>query len=218
MKKDYVKRFIKVILSLAVYSLGNAFCVLAGDAGCNAWNTLTIGMSEFFGVRFGIANVCISAVIIILDIILKGKIGFGTILNTLLIPIYSDIFIALLAFVPESPNMFVGALYAFIGQLFIGLAMVLYMRPGLGAGPRDTLMVVIGKRLKKLSIGTVKFIIEMCVLVVGFLIGGSIGLGTVVAIASQSFIFDIMCRLFKYDSRSQQNEDIFDTVRNLKNA
>ena len=85
MLKEYIRRFAVCILGLALYGLGNAFGVLAGSAGTNAWNTLSIGVGDIFGCSFGVANLIISAVVILVDLIGRGKIGVGTVLNIFII-------------------------------------------------------------------------------------------------------------------------------------
>ena len=182
MYKKYLKRIVFCVCSLALYGLGCFLGVKAGVAGTNAWNTLSLGLSERFGISFGTGTFLISLVIILVDIAGRGKLGIGTILNVLLIPVFSDAFIALFAFIPNSSNAFLGAALTLLGQVVISFATILYMSPALGCGPRDTLMIIIGKKIPGVPIGTVKFCIEIVVLLVGFLMGAPVGLGTVLAL------------------------------------
>jgi uncharacterized membrane protein YczE len=132
MAKEYIKRFFICALGLAVFSVGNVFGVLAGSAGTNAWNTLALGITGSTPISFGTATLLISITIILIDVIFKGKIGFGTLMNALLIATFSDIFLKLLSFIPAAPNQFVGVIYTLFGQTLISFATILYMSPGLG--------------------------------------------------------------------------------------
>lgn len=215
MYKDYLKRFIICILGLALYGFGCVLGVKAGDAGTNAWSTLALGFGGMSGLSYGTATFLISLVIITIDIIGKGKLGFGTFLNLLLIPIFSDIFLAMLAFIPDAQSAGGGAALSLLGQTVISFATIVYMLPALGAGPRDTLLVIIGKKLPKAPIGAVKFGIEMAVLLIGVLLGAPLGLGTVLVLVLQASIFQLVCKLCRFEPRSIVQENVLDTVKRM---
>ena len=215
MYKKYIKRFALCILGLALYGFGCVLGVKAGDAGTNAWSTLALGFGSKSGLSYGTATFLISLVIITVDILGKGKLGFGTFLNLLLIPIFSDIFLAMLAIVPDAQTAVGGAALSLLGQTVISFATVVYMLPALGAGPRDTLLVIIGRKLPKIPIGAVKFGIEMAVLLIGVLLGAPLGLGTVLVLVLQASIFQLVCRLCRFEPRSIVQENVFDTLKIL---
>ena len=215
MYKQYIKRFVLCILGLALYGAGCVLGVKAGDAGTNAWSTLALGFGSIAGLSYGTATFLISLVIITIDILGKGKLGFGTFLNLLLIPIFSDIFLAMLKAFPDAQTAIGGAALSLLGQTVISFATVVYMLPALGAGPRDTLLVIIGKKLPKVPIGAVKFGIEMAVLLIGVLLGAPLGLGTVLVLVLQASIFQIVCRICRFEPRSIVQENLFDTTKKL---
>lgn len=215
MYKEYIKRFSLCILGLALYGLGCVIGVKAGAAGTNAWSTLALGIGGRAGLSYGTATFMVSIVIIAIDIIGKGKMGFGTFLNMLLIPVFSDIFLAVLSFIPDATGPISGAIVSLLGQTVISFATIVYMLPALGAGPRDTLLVIIGKKLPRAPIGAVKFGIEMAVLLIGVLLGAPLGLGTVLVLVLQASIFQLVCRVCRYEVRSVKHEDILDTAKRL---
>ncbi len=215
MIKEYLRRFSVCITGLALYGLGNAFGVLAGSAGTNAWNTLNIGLADRLGFSFGVANFIISLIIIVVAIIGKGKIGLGTVLNILLIPVFSDLWIRLFGLLPSPGSMAAGVVCTLIGQFVLSFATVCYMSPALGCGPRDTLMVILGKKLPKIPIGAVKFGIEVVVLAVGVLLGAPFGIGTVLVMALQASIFQLVCKICRFEPRSLNHESIPDTLRRI---
>lgn len=216
MKKDYGKRFLFCTLALALYGLGNFLGVKAGAAGTNAWNTLSLGLVENFGLSFGNATLLVSAVIIGIDFLFKGKLGFGSVLNVLLIPFFSDLFLGLLAFVPEAEGMVMGTVLSLLGQVVCSFATILYMMPALGCGPRDTLMVIVGKKFPSLPIGAVKLGLELLVLLVGTLLGAPFGAGTVLILVLQAGIFQMACKVTQYEPRDIVHENFLDTIRNLR--
>ena len=210
---EYLKRFSVCLLGLFFYAVGNFLGVKAGSAGTNAWNTLSLGLVETAGISFGTAGLIISFIVIGIDVIGKGKIGFGTLMNAVVISIFADILLNNLTFIPVAPNNIVGALYTLIGQSVISFATILYMKPALGCGPRDTLMVIVGRKFPKAPIGTVKFGLEVAVLVVGIVLGAPFGIGTVLVMALQAAIFQFVCRICRYEPRDIVHEDFADTYR-----
>ncbi len=215
MRKEYIRRFLLCALGLACFSVGNVFGVHAGSAGTNAWNTLALGISGTTSLSFGTVTLLISVLIIVIDIIFKGRIGFGTLMNALLISWFSDLLLGIFDFLPYAQNQFIGAALTIIGQTIISFSTILYMWPGLGCGPRDTLMVIIGKRFPKAPIGFIKFCMELVVLLIGILLGAPFGLGTVLIMALQATIFQFASRICHYDPRNFVHEDIFDTIRRI---
>jgi len=212
---EYAKRITVCVLGLLFFSFGNFLGVKAGSAGTNAWNTLALGMSDTAGISFGTATLLISGIIILLDLLGKGKLGLGTLLNATLVAFASDVYLKIFHFMPEAPNAFVGSIYTLLGQTIISFAMIIYMKAELGCGPRDTLMVIIGQKLPKAPIGLVKFLIEIGVLAVGFLLGAPVGIGTVLVMALQASIFQLACRICRYEPRSVVHEDFIDTWKRI---
>lgn len=215
MLKEYMKRFVFCILSLALYGFGCFLGVKAGGVGTNAWNTLALGLSETLDLSFGTGTFLISLLIIIVDLVGRGKLGFGTLLNVILIPVFSDAFIAIFSFLPDASNPVAGVLCTLAGQVVIAFATILYMSPALGCGPRDTLMIIIGKKIPGIPIGAVKFGIEIAVLLIGFLMGAPLGIGTVLVLVLQASIFQLVCRIVHYEPRNVEHEDVIDTCRRI---
>lgn len=215
MLKEYTRRMLFCILSLGLYGFGCFLGVKAGGVGTNAWNTLALGLSETLHLTFGTGTFLISILIIVVDLFGRGKLGFGTVLNVILIPVFSDGFIALFSSLPDAPNLATGLLCTFAGQVVIAFATILYMTPALGCGPRDTLMIIIGRKIPGVPIGAVKFCIEIAVVLVGGLMGAPIGIGTVLVLILQAGIFQLVCRVVRYEPRNVEHEDVPDTCRRI---
>lgn len=215
MFKEYARRLTICIGGLVLYALGNFFGVLAGSAGTNGWNTMALGLSNATGISFGTGVFLISVAILIIDFIGKGKLGIGTFLNAFLIAWLSDVFLKVLTFIPEPSSNAMGVFYTLLGQMIIAFATVVYMSTGLGAGPRDTLMVISSKAFPKVPVGIVKFVLEMIALIAGVLMGAPFGLGTVLVVALQASFFQFACFITKFVPREVVNEDLADTWRRI---
>ena len=216
LKSEYLKRFLLCFLALFAAGLGNTLGVLAGGAGTNAWNTLNNGLSSMLGLSFGTANLMISFVLIIIAILGKGKIGFGTILNIAVVPVASDLFISWFSFIPQAASLPLGVFYTLLGQMILSFTTVGYMYAALGCGPRDTLLVLTGKCFPKLPIGAVKFGLELAVLAAGVLIGAPFGPGTVLVMALQAGMFQLACRICRFEPRNVKHEGFSDTLARLR--
>jgi len=215
MFKEYLKRFSFCIGSLMFFSFSSFASVRAGAAGTNAWSTLSLGLSGKFGMSFGPATLMISVVIIVMDLLGRGKLGFGSFFNALLVPVFSDLYLALLDFIPVASNMVTGVIWTLVGQLVLSFGTIFYMYPALGGGPRDTLMILIGKKVPKVPIGAVRFAIEMAALLVGFLLGAPLGIGTVLVLVLQASMFQFACKVMHYEPRNVNHESVFDTCRRM---
>ena len=136
-------------------------------------------------------------------------------MNAFLIAWFSDLFLGIFRFLTTAQNQLVGAALTIIGQTIISFSTILYMSPGLGCGPRDTLMVIIGKRFPKAPIGVVKFCMELVVMLIGVLLGAPFGIGTVLIMFLQASIFQLACRVCCYEPRNAVHEDLLDTIRRI---
>lgn len=215
MKRAYIKRFAICVLGLACSSVGNVFGIHAGATGTNAWNTLSLGVASATSLSFGAATLMIGVLVVLIDIAFKGQIGFGTLLNATLIPLFTDLFLAVSHSLPTAQNQFIGVALTVIGQIIISFSTVFYMSAGLGCGPRDTLMVIVGKRFPKAPIGFIRFCIELAVMLIGVLLGAPFGLGSVLVMGLQASLFQLACRVCRYEPRNIEHESMITTISRL---
>lgn len=175
----YLLRLLVVIFGLSLYALGIVLTYRSG-MGLDPWDVFHQGISRHTPLSFGTANIVVGGLLIVLGLWLKAYPGVGTILNMLLIGSFVDIFLRFNV-VPELGN--VGLLWRILANIagvgVIGLGTAFYILPKMGAGPRDSLMLRL-HTLTKLRIAIVRVSIEICVLVLGFLLGGTVGIGTLI--------------------------------------
>jgi uncharacterized membrane protein YczE len=212
---SYLYRLIKLNFGLALYALGIYFCVSA-NIGLAPWDALNQGVTNLSGLSFGTVIILIGVVILVADIFLKEKLGVGSILNMLLIGYFYDL-IAYLFPIPQLNNFILGVAIMLLGQFTICIASYFYIGAEMGCGPRDALMVALHKRFPKLGIGGVRGIIEGSVLLVGWLLGAKVGLGTAMNVFGISIMLQLTFKFLNFEVSEIKHESILDTIKNLRN-
>jgi uncharacterized membrane protein YczE len=158
---------------LFVFGLGDSLLVQS-NTGNAPWTVLAQGVASKLNISIGVSTFAISTLILFLWIPLKEKPGFGTLANIVIIA--GAIQIGVNVF-PLASNFFVGVAMDFLGIAMVGIGSALYITCALGPGPRDGLMTAIHKRTG-VRVGRVRLGIEGTVLILGALLGGTVGLGT----------------------------------------
>lgn len=211
MAVSYGKRIARLALGLFLYGLGTYFSIQS-NVGLAPWDAFSMGVSMQAGISYGTVSVLTGAVILVADLLLGEKIGLGTILNTLLIGVFVDL-IAWTGLIPRMAGFLPGVLLLILGQVVLCVGSYYYIGAGLGCGPRDALMVALGKRLKRAPIGLVRGLLEGAVLLIGFLLGAKVGVGTVIAVFGIGFILEWTFRLFRFNVKALEHESILYTCR-----
>ncbi len=163
-----------LIIGLVVFGLGEALLVNAG-VGVSPWTLFAEGVTNVTGWSLGFATFVISASVLILWIPLKQTPGMGTILNAIIIALVLEY---VLPFLPTFETYAANALLALVGVLVTGLGGAIYLIANLGPGPRDGLMTGL-QSVTDQPIALVRTFIELTVVVIGWSLGGTLGLGTV---------------------------------------
>jgi uncharacterized membrane protein YczE len=172
------RRLPRCVIGLACFGVGIAFFVQS-KLGTAPWDVLHEGLSERTGLDFGLIINVVGLLVLPLWIPLKERIGLGTVLNTLEIGIVLDL---VRPYAPAPDAMFIRIGYVMIGTLIVAVGSGLYIGSGLGAGPRDGIMM--GLRRLGLSVRMARTIIEITTMIIGVLLGGTVGLGTAVFLIS----------------------------------
>ena len=216
MAKEYIFRTLRLLTGLFLYGLGSYMGIQA-NVGLAPWEAFSMGISYKTGILFGNVVVYTGLVIIVIDFLVKEKIGFGTLLNAMIIGKVVDL-CNYLDIIPMMDNFFAGIGVLLAGQVVICLGSYFYIGAGLGCGPRDALMVAIGKKLNKFPIGLVRGLLEGTVLLIGWLLGAKVGIGTVIAVFGIGTILEYTFRILKFDVRGVVHEDFADTIKRIKDC
>lgn len=171
---DLRRRLPRLLLGLVLFGIGIAMMVRA-DLGLSPWDVLHQGVARRTALTIGTVSIVVSVVVLVLWIPLRERLGLGTVLNAVLIGLVVD---ATLWFVPVVEALPLRVVLMLSGPVLVALGSGFYIGAGLGPGPRDGLMTGLARR--GLPVGPVRGGIEVSVLVLGWLLGGTVGIGTVV--------------------------------------
>lgn len=208
------RRITGLVWGLFLAALGSYFSIQA-NVGLAPWEAFSTGIANVTGGSYGNVVVLTGFLFILLDWRLGEKIGVGTLLNAICIGKFVDLF-QHIGLVPWLQDMWAGFGLLLLGQVLIAIGSFYYMRAGLGCGPRDSLMVALGRRFPSVPIGAIRWLIEGSALLIGWLLGAKVGLGTVVAVISIGPILQVTFYLFAFNATKVEHEGVFDMVRNRK--
>jgi uncharacterized membrane protein YczE len=169
------RRVPQLLLGLFLYGVSMALMV-ESSLGGNSWDVFHQGVSKVSGISFGWVVLLTGIPVLLLWIPLRQRPGVGTIANLVVVGFSAD---ATLAMLPTAESIPVRVGYVVGGILLNGFATGLYIGSRMGPGPRDGLMTGLAGRFPRLSIRMIRTSIELFVLGVGFLLGGTVGIGTI---------------------------------------
>lgn len=169
-----LRRLIQLFAGLVLYGISDAMLLLAG-LGVDPWDVFHQGLSRRFGLGVGTWAIIVGLAVLLLWIPLRQRPGLGTVCNVLVVGSVIDL---VLATVPPVHGLAARLAVMSAGVILNGIATGAYIGAGLGPGPRDGLMT--GLAARGHSIRVMRTMIEITVLIIGWVLGGTVGLGTVV--------------------------------------
>lgn len=226
MKSTYIilKEFIQVLVGLMVFSYG-VHLIIAADIGVAPWDCLGQGIANHSSFNYGIAMTLVSILVLLGDLLLREPIGYGMIFDGLLtgniIQFFNDhcsISNTLVRGILQLKGLsaiLACCLMIVVGIVIMSFGQAIYMSAGETCGPRDTLTVGLGKRFPGVSIGLVQNAILLLVLLVGWALGGSVGIGTIVNILFVGLIMNAVFRMLKFDPRTIRHRSIVEATKLL---
>ncbi len=167
------KRIAILFFGLSIFGLGDAL-LIQSHIGNAPWTVFAQGLSNRSGLSIGEATFFTSIFVLLVWIPLRERPGFGTLSNIVLIALFIEIGIHVF---PAQENYFLGIIFALVGIALVGAGSALYITCGLGPGPRDGAMTGL-HRVTGVRVSRVRMAIEVIVLVAGWALGGTVGLGT----------------------------------------
>ncbi len=174
--RQFARDFAVIQFGFLLFGLSIAIMVQA-NLGTSPWVVLEVALTHYLPITLGEATILVALVITGIDMLLRQPLGWGTIANMLSIGIWIDV---VKPFVPAiSGNVWLQIPYLLLGALIMGFATAVYVGVNAGAGPRDSLMLAI-TRLGKVSVRASRTVIEIGVVLLGWLLGGPVGLGTLI--------------------------------------
>ncbi|WP_242257794.1 YczE/YyaS/YitT family protein [Streptococcus thoraltensis] len=180
------KSLLVLVFGLVLFGLGDA-CLVLANVGSTPWTVLSQGLSQQLHIQLGVMTFIISGLALLSWIPIKIKPGIGTILNMIIIAWVLGAVVAMF----DSPDSLMARLFlAVLGIFLVGLASAIYLTCHMGAGPRDGLMVGLCQ-VTRWRVSVVRTGIEVTVSLLGWLLGGTLGIGTVLFAVSVGWAMQI---------------------------
>ncbi len=215
-QKQTINKLPNLFLGFFLCSFGITMMYKAQDLGLGPWDVFHTGLMNHTPLTFGQISQSVGLGIILLSVFLGISPGLGTVLNMIFVGFFIDLINSspLLA----TPQSFWGKLLILeLGVWVLSLGIYFYLRSGLGAGPRDGLMLGLAKKTN-LSIAKIKTIMEVTVLIIGFFLGGKIGIGTMVVALTMGYAIQTVFKIGKYDTNKVIHKSLKDEYLLLRKA
>lgn len=215
-KRPYGLRLLHAAITGQVLTALGVVCMLQANIGLEPWSVLQQGMSDTFDITFGTANVIVGVTTIFLALMLGESIGIGTLFCVFFVGMIIDL-ILWLDIIPLQTTLLGGIPMLILGLELLTLGTYFYMREGLGQGSRDALMVALSKKTGRTS-GFCRSAVEALAILSGWLLGGQVGIGTVIAMVGIGALIDLNFHLLRFDPTGIHQETLTETWRRMKRA
>lgn len=203
--KSSLHDLVRLIIGLFLYALGMVMGYEA-QVGYAPWEVFHVGLSKVTGVSIGTASILVGFLVLVFTIYKKEPLGIGSFLNMFLIGIFFDLILAT-GLIARASSLAISGIYVVLAMIIISFATYYYVGAGFGAGPRDSLIFYLHKRFK-ISVGVARRIIEVLVTLIGYFMGGMIGLGTLIFALVTGYIMDYTFKLLGFDPKAVQHKTI----------
>ena len=212
-RSQIVLQWLQIAFGLWVFSFGVHLTIFA-NIGVAPWDCLGMGIAAHTPLNYGLAMTATSVAILLIDLALRERIGYGTIIDALLTGNFVQLYNDLNPFAPGD-SVWVGVVLMLVGFVFMALGMWIYMRASQGCGPRDALLVGLGKRLPSVPIGAVQIVLWSAVTVVGWLLRGPVGIGTLLSAFGAGAVTQVVYQLLHFEPRDIDHRDVVEITKRL---
>ena len=210
--KRFIIRLLYVVLGQMLFGLGVSMTIMA-NVGYAPWEVFHAGLGNVMGLTIGVVSIIAGAVILIIVTALGEKIGLGTILGMTLTGVFIDLTLYI-GFIPLAEEFYIGVIMLIGGLFVISLGTYFYIKSAFGAGPRDNLMVVMTRKTK-LPVGLCRGAVEALATLIGWLLGGMVGYGTIISAVAVGFCIQITFRILRFDPTAIKHENLAETFKLL---
>lgn len=200
-------------VSLFVNGLG-VYLTIHADIGAGPWDVFNLGLSKTFGILYGTASITVSLMILLIDIILREPIGIAMFIDAVVVGKAVDFF-QYLDIVPTPKTLPGSITMIFVGLTIMGYTQFFYMRSALGCGPRDTLLVGLARHMKKIPIGAISIALLSLATLIGWLLGGHVGIGTLLCAFCAGPIMQLAFQSVRFDATGIRHQRLPESLRVL---
>ena len=212
MFREYIRRLFWLLLGVAVSSVGIAM-MLQASVGLEPWSVLQQGMAQRTGMTYGTASAIAGAAAIITAVFFGESFGFGTIINIAGCAVMIDA-IQASGLIPQMHGLVSGILLLLGGLELLALGTWLYMKSALGSGPRDALMVALARKFNR-SAGACRAVVDVLVTVIGFFLGGPVGVGTIISAVGLGPLINLNFAAVRFRPAEVHQENVAETIQRI---
>lgn len=212
-RKQIIGGWLQIAAGLMVFAFGVHLTIFA-NIGLAPWDCLGMGIAAHTPLNYGLSMTAIGVTVLFIDLLLHERIGFGTIIDALLTGNFVQIFNDLNPF-SLNESLPKGIALMLIGFVFMAIGMWIYMLAEQCCGPRDSLLVGLGKRMQRLPIGIVEIILWAAVTFAGWLLGGPIGPGTLISVFGAGLVMQLVYNIIHFEPRRLKHQDVITVTRAL---
>ncbi len=198
-------------VSLFVNGLG-VYLTIHANIGAAPWDVLNLGIAHTTGILYGTASIIVSVTILVIDILMKEPIGLAMFIDAVVVGKAVDFF-NYINIVPVPKTIAGSIIMIIIGLFIIGYTQYTYMVAALGCGPRDTLLVGLSRRLKKLPIGAISIALLSMATFIGWLLGGPVGIGTLLCAFGAGPIMQFSFHTVHFDATTIHHQRLRESFR-----
>ena len=212
MVRNYIARLLWLVAGVAVSALGITM-MLRANVGLEPRSVLQQGLAQTAGITYGTASMIVGAAAIGTAMLCGESFGIGTVVDIVLCAVCID-GLLWLDWIPQMHSLSSGIPMLLAGMELLAIGTWMYMKSALGAGPRDALMVALARKTGR-SVGLCRASVEIVVIIAGFLLGGQVGIGTVIAAFGLGSLFNLNFHLLHFRAAELHQENIAETLRRL---
>ncbi len=220
LQSNAAPRAILLNMLLAAVSLfANGFGIylaIQANIGVGPWDVLSIGVSKTLGILYGTASVAISFAILAVDVLLREPIGLAMFIDAIVVGKTVDFF-NYLDLVQPCSSLLSGVGMMLLGLVILAYTQYFYMSAALGCGPRDTLLVGLAKRFQRIPIGAVSIALLSGVTLAGWLLGGPVGVGTLIFAFCMGPIMQFAFHTVRFDATAIRHQHLLESLRVFQN-
>lgn len=202
--------------SLFVNGFG-IYLTIQANIGAAPWDVLSLGVSKTLGIIYGSASIAISLTILLIDILLREPIGLAMFIDAIVVGKSVDFF-NWLGLVSPATSLLTAVPLMVAGLFIIAYTQYGYMLASLGCGPRDTLLVGLAKRLDRVPIGAVSIALLGTATFIGWLLGGQVGIGTLICAFGSGPIMQLAFQSVHFDATRIRHQQLRDSYKVFRSA
>lgn len=207
-------KVLRVILGVFLYAVG-VVLTMEARIGFAPWEVFHAGLGNVLNIQIGTVSSAVGLVLLIITAVFKERVGLGSLLNIISIGVFLNMILNA-GVIPTADTLPIALLQMTLGLAIIAFGTYLYISAGLGAGPRDSFMVLLNRK-SGIKVGVVRSLIEVTVTLLGVLMGGLFGWGTIFAAVVVGVALQTVFRIFKFDPRTIEHEDLKTTLTSMLN-